>query len=59
MLNRMASSFGSGFQENMKKNFLEKQIKALEMLLITAPTDNDTQSRLSDAKKMLEGFISQ
>jgi hypothetical protein len=59
MLNRMASSFGSGFQKNMKKNFLEQQIKALEMLLITAPTDNDTQSRLSNAKKMLKGFISQ
>jgi len=59
MLNRMALSFASDFQKNLKKNLLEKQIKALELLLITAPAYNDAQSRLSDAKRMLEGFISQ
>jgi len=59
MLNRIALSFANDFQKNLKKNLLEKQIKALELLLITAPAYNDAQSRLSDAKKMLKGFISQ
>jgi len=59
LLNRLALSFARAFQRNLKKIYLDNQIRALELLLIVEPGDRDTQARLNDAEKMSEGFIDQ
>lgn len=58
MLTHAVSFYRDAFQKHLQKELLEKQIRALNLLLAIDPALADALRRRRDAQRMLEGFVS-